>query len=96
MKLKLDSMPLGVLTGIVFPVIVLCGYYFINYSYMSLSGFLNYLILGGVYLPLISLCVVANLLVFFIFIWREDYQTTRGILLSTFLYAGIVFYMKLV
>ena len=92
---KGDSMFLGVVMGLISPAITFMGYYLINYNYMTFRGFINYLILGKTYSPLISLCVVTNLLVFFIFIWKEDYRTTKGILLSTFIYAAWVFYLKL-
>ena len=95
MKAKLDSMVLGILLGIVSPFIAFLGYYLINYRYMTADGFIRYLALGKVYTPLITLCVLANFMVFFIFISKDAYKTSRGILFSTFLYAGFIVYLKL-
>ena len=94
MKSKFDSMVLGFLLGVISPIIGFFIYYFAEYSYMTMRGFVNYLVLGQVYTPLISLCVVANLPVFYIFLRMDKYYSARGIILSTFLYAGLVFYLK--
>lgn len=94
MKLKLDSLLLGFLLGMIAPVIVFFGYFFINYPYMSFGGFVNYLILGRTYSALISLCVIANLLVFFLFLQKDKYLSARGVIMATFIYAGLVFYLK--
>jgi len=94
MKFKTDSLPLGLAIGIIAPIIVFFGYYFIGHPYMSLQGFINYLVLGKIYSALISLCVVANLGTFFLFIQKDKYFSARGIILATFIYAGLVFYLK--
>ena len=94
MKEKFDSIWLGIVLGLFSPIIGFFVFYFTNYNYMTLSGFINYIILGSSYAPLISLSVIANLPVFYIFIQKNKYHTAKGILLTTFLYAFFVFFLK--
>lgn len=94
LKINLDSLPLGILLGILAPAIAFFSYYFINYRYMSSGEFINFLALAKTSSALVSLCVLANLLLFYIFIQAEKYLSAKGILLSTFLYGGLVVYLK--
>lgn len=82
------------LIGLIAPMIVFALYYLINYRFMSISGFFNYLRLGGTYTPLVSLCVLVNLGCFYPFIWKEKWNGARGVLTATFLWAGFVVYLK--
>jgi hypothetical protein len=89
-----DKIWIGLSIGLIAPVIVFSGYYLINYNYMKLSAFINYMRLGDTYTPLISLCVLANLLPFYILINKEKYQGTKGVLGATFVWAGIIIFLK--
>lgn len=84
----------GLLIGVLAPFIALSCYYFFNYSYMTIGGFVNYLRLGDTYTPLVSLCVLANLLPFYIFLNKEKYAATKGILGATFIWAGLIVFLK--
>ncbi len=61
---------------------------------MTISSFINYLRIAHTYAPLTSLCVLANLAVFFPFIWKEKWESARGVLASTFIWAAIVVFLK--
>lgn len=58
--------------------------------------FIRYCISGKVLAPIISLCVIPNLGVFYLFINRYKIKTGRGVILSTFLYAGLILYLRMV
>lgn len=94
-KVKYDSILIGTLCGLVTPMIGFLGYYFIRYSGMYFPAFIRYLYEGGTFLPILSLCTVPNLLIFFIFIWTNRDKSARGVLLATILYASYVCIMKL-
>ena len=94
MKFNFDSQVLGTVLGLLAPAIAFFSYYFINYNYMSAREFYNYITEAKTTSAITSLCVLANLLVFFIFIQTEKYYSARGVLLSTFIYAGVVCYLK--
>lgn len=89
-----DKTWIGLLIGIVAPLISFILYYFINYHFMPFRSFINYMKLGNTYTPVISLCVLTNLVVFYLFIWKEKYMGTRGVLAATFIWAAFVTYLK--
>ena len=89
-----DKMWLGVSLGVLAPVLTMFGYYLINFHHITLMRFFEHIYKVHIEAPFLSLCVVSNLLVFFIFIWSEKYLSARGVLLSTFLYGGAVVYLK--
>ncbi|MBN8702092.1 MAG: hypothetical protein J0M08_03450 [Bacteroidetes bacterium] len=94
MGLKYNTQKLGVLLGLIAPSIAFGLFYVINFSHMPFESFITKIKLAHIYTPLISLCVIANLPTFFGFIWTERYYSARGVLLSTFLYAGLVVFLK--
>ena len=89
-----DKLWIGLLLGLITPFIVLCGYYLINYQYMSIGEFIRYLILGDTYTAVISLCVLANLAAFYPFVWKEKWNGARGVLGATFVWSLIVILLK--
>ena len=94
-KKKFDSLWIGAVAGLISPLISLFGFYLAKYSHLSFSQFFSQVLLGyDILTPVISLCVIINLLVFFIFIWTNRNHSARGVLLATFIYAGYVVYQK--
>lgn len=91
---KYDKLLLGLALGIITPVLVLFVYYKINFYYLRVDTFLFEAFMKRIFLPLLSLCVVGNLAVFFLFIQTERYYTARGIVFATLLYAIAVFIFK--
>ncbi len=93
-KLNFDKMWLGIMLGILAPLITMYIYYLVNFSHINIAKFITHLFKFQIQSSFLSLCVVSNLLVFFIFIWSEKYFSARGVLLSTFIYGGAVVYLK--
>lgn len=94
-KKRFDSLTIGAVSGLVAPLISLFVFYLIAYRNMAFSQFFHEILIGyGILMPVISLCVIINLLVFFIFIWTNRNYSARGVLLATFVYAGYVVYQK--
>lgn len=93
---KYDSVVLGTIAGFLLPAFAFFLYYFIRYRGMYFRAFIHYLYEGGTFLPIISLCVVPNLLIFFIFIWTNRDRSARGVLQATFVFALYVCIMKLI
>jgi len=89
-----DSQWLGFACGVLGPMVTFFFYYLISFRYMTFPRYINYLVTGNIYTPVISLCVITNLLVFFIFLWTNKNFGARGVLFSTFLYAFFIFYLK--
>lgn len=89
-----DRIWLGAVLGIVAPILTMLAFYYFNFSHISILKFIEHLFAVHIQSSLLSLSVVSNLLVFFVFIWTEKYQSARGVLMSTFLYGGLVVYLK--
>ena len=92
---KLDSLWIGAVIGLFSPLCSLFVFYLIRYHHITFEKFFNEILLEhNILTPVISLCVITNLLVFFIFIWTNRNHSARGVLLATFIYAGYVVYQK--
>ena len=98
MKQKLDNIIVGLLLGLVFPVIGMFVYYMFTYrSQTSFSGFLEYYSRMNVVVAAMSLsCYITNLPLFFGFIWANMNKTSRGVLFATMAYTGWVIYEKFI
>jgi hypothetical protein len=94
-KAKYDSVTLGTILGLLTPTVTFIIYYLIRYRGMYFPAYIHYLNSGGLFLPILSLCVVPNLLLFFIFIWTKRDKSARGVLQATFVFAIYVCIMKL-
>jgi hypothetical protein len=95
MRSKFDRVWLGLVLGLLAPWLVMLVYYRIVYSYLLPDDFLHKMFVQMVFLPVLSLCVVVNLGIFFLFIWTEKYFSARGVIFATLLYAIYVFAVKL-
>lgn len=84
----------GFIAGIIIPIFVILGFYFYR-NYENLSSFINSLMSMGIISKLVSLCVVPNLLLFFLFMWKNNLRPARGVIGATFIYALLVLAMKL-
>ena len=96
MQNKWDKVWTGLAPGLIAPIILLAFYWQINYSYMSLDQFNQFMGFGELHIRLISLFVVINLAIFFIFIWRNLNYAARGVLYATFIYTVIVALVKFI
>ena len=85
---KKDSISLGLLLGFLAPIAGMFIYYFIQFRSFPLEEFFSILLrekslLTGV----ISISLIANAIVFTIFINRHHDKTARGVFIATCIYA---------
>ena len=87
------------LTGMVLAIVVPCITLYLSYQYKfaaySIQDFIDMMIMRAILSKLLSLCVLPNLLLFFIFIKLNYLKSARGVLLSTMLLALVVLIVKL-
>lgn len=95
---KLNSIWIGLLIGFLTPIITLIIVYFTTFKNKGYTPaeFWDFLILMGIFGKLLSLCVVPNLAVFFVFIWRNLLLSARGVLAATLITAIIIIFYKFV
>lgn len=91
--LKYDEQRIGLVSGLIIPVITIIVFYFVR-NPNSFESFINQIIGVNIYSELISVCVVPNLLLFFIFIWTGRMQSAKGVIGATFIYAIIIVILK--
>jgi hypothetical protein len=56
--------------------------------------FFAFLLLGRVLSAVLSLCLLPSLGVFYLFVNKEYYKTTRGIILSTIIVGAFIVWLK--
>ena len=91
---KYNSIRLGIVLGILAPMIGFLVVYLLAFRGMSFSEYLDLLVFRKKLSSIISLSVIPNLLPFFIFIWLNYLYSARGVLASTLLFALIVIITK--
>ena len=94
-KPNLDTTATGTLFGIFVPIITFLIVYFIMSGNQTLNEYLQRLIDRNIQGHFISISVIPNLLIFFIFIWLYKMKAARGVLLSTFLWAFVILAIRL-
>lgn len=94
-KSKFNNTFSGLFLGILVPVITFFILYYILSGDLTLNDYLKRLIDRNIQGHFISISVIPNLLVFFIFIWLNTMKAARGVLLSTFIWAFLILALKL-
>jgi hypothetical protein len=92
---KLDKGWVGFVGGLIIPLVVMFIFYQVNFGQLNPQSFVFLTFARKIFPPLLSLCVVVNLGLFFLFYWRQLYYAARGVIASTLIYAFIVLFMKL-
>jgi hypothetical protein len=90
---RLDSMALGLIAGLVLPLITLVLIWMVRYD-IGLGEFLSSFQRLGMLSKLISLSVIPNLLLFFIFIWTNRTFSARGVIFATLVVAMVMLLLK--
>lgn len=93
-NINLNKIWIGLVLGILAPLVTLLIVQRSNYKTLNIFEFIDRMEMMGVYTKILSLCVIPNLLFFFLFIWRNYLASARGVLMATFIYAGIVIIYK--
>ena len=76
---------IGLALGIVLPLIVFLLVYCIGYSKKSFGEFLETAFIIQALPKILCMCVLPNLVVFYLFLNREFWYATRGVITATLL-----------
>jgi hypothetical protein len=94
--LKKDDFKLGVILGLVGPMIGLFGYYFWKFSLYSFSDFFNALSQNKPLITAITIpCLLVNIIFFTYYINTKKDQTAKGIFVVTLIYAVTALLFKI-
>ncbi len=91
---KFDHLLIGLFLGLLAPSIGILIFFYSKFSESNLSEFLTVSIQEKMLSPLLSLCAVINLAVFYLFIQLDKLQTGKGIILATFIYGLAIVLLK--
>ena len=73
-----DRTWVGLAIGILFPIAIYAIYYYFVYN-------------SGLRKMNVSLCIATNLIPFYLYQRKERYNGLKGVLIATFVWAGIIF-----
>ncbi len=97
--LKKDNLKLGILLGLIVPIFGLIIYYFMKFYSLNV-GFLEFLGFLRQYKSLLtgmsSVALVANAVIFTIYINSHRDKTAKGIFVATIVYAITVLLIKII
>jgi hypothetical protein len=91
---KLDKFWIGLLMGLIFPVIIFFLYWLFFHSYLSFPrGFYRYLTGGYLLSNVIKLCGLSDLLIFYFGLKKNMNGFSKGVIVSVLFYVGLVAYV---
>ena len=93
---KLDSVGLGIIAGMVLPVLVYMILYFTKVMDIRNVLFSDYSILSTILPLLISHCILPNIILFFICNALDKMLTAKGVVIATLIMTVGIFAIKLI
>jgi len=93
-RYTLNNFTLGLILGILAPIVTMLIVYFSRFSQYIFTELIDYLINTQIFTKIVSLCVIPNLILFFVFIWLNYLHSARGVLMATIIFAIFVFVTK--
>ena len=93
---KYNNLRIGLILGILAPLLGFIVIYGVAFRGMTVSEYFDLLIYNKKLSSIISLSVIPNLLLFFIFIWLNYLYSARGVLASTMIFALVVVITKFI
>lgn len=92
---KIDKQWIGLAIGLILPSITFFLIYFFAYPKHSLVSYYEMIMAKRFFSQILSLAVIPNAGVFFLFIWANKLSAAKGALAATILMALVVFGVKI-
>jgi len=93
--LKKDNFKLGILLGLVLPILVFFGIYYLRFSEYPFDRFLLLLKQENRLITFFGTwCMVANIALFTLYVNTNRYQTSKGVFAVTVIYGVLVLLLK--
>ncbi len=93
---KINKIWIGFLFGIFIPAFSFFCYWLFFHSQLYFpNGLIRYLRSGDMLQEVAIVCVVTNLIVFYLSLNKKIFDFGRGLMYATFLYVGLVLYISL-
>ncbi len=85
----------GFVPALLLPLLGFYIYYLLFFGYMTFDGFVDHVVRSNLAVSVLSLGVILNLGLFFLYYVKEIDKAARGVIGATFLYAFVVLYFKI-
>ncbi len=93
--LKKDDLKLGILLGLLAPVVGIFGYYLAKFRLFTLQEFFHVLrIQPSLLTGIVSIALILNAVIFTLYINQQKDKTARGIFIVTCIYALAALFVK--
>ena len=89
-----DNTIIGLLVGLIAPLIVMLGFWQVQFGHNSLLGFYEIMVQSNNLPCLISIGLLGNLGAFFLFYRLKLDVSARGVIMATFLYGLVIVILK--
>jgi len=97
---RLNAAPIGLLAGLLFPMLALVFLYFFFFSSWNFDTYLKMFVNFKLSVDMnnaskmVSLAMIANLIPFYYFLNRKYYYTTKGVLIASFMLVVLILLYK--
>ena len=94
-KSKLNKLSIGLVSGILIPIISILIFYFVNrYRFGSFERFVRHFVVFHLTSHLVSLSVIPNMAIFYLFIKKNFLYSARGVVLATLIYGVVIIILR--
>ncbi len=86
-KSKFNNIPVGIILGLLTPLVIFLIFYLVQGmpADMSLHSFIFQYSIRNVLPNILSLCAIPNLLIFWLFLQKGNYLSSKGIIIAIFI-----------
>lgn len=95
-KKRFDKLKVGLLPGIFLPILAFFIYYLLKFRDVKFEVYLQYIHEYRILFKIMSLCVLSNLPLFYIFIQFKKLRSAQGVVMAVFFYAFLVLAYRLI
>ena len=93
--IKKDNLTFGIILGLLLPFVGMIGFYFYRFHRLTIIEFIQYLgIEQRLITNMVSFSLMANAIIFTLYVNAHIDKTAKGIFISTCLYAIFVLVLK--
>jgi hypothetical protein len=89
-----NNILVGLLFGLIVPFLALMIVYLTGFPGFRFIDFFRFTMSKNILQNLVSLCGLANLPLFYLFIRSESYESVKGVILATFILVLLVIILK--
>lgn len=95
-KNRFNKIQLGLLPGILIPILTFTAYYFLKFNDIKFNLYLQHIHEYRILFKIMSLCVLTDLPLFYIFIQNKKLRSAQGVVMAVFFYAFLVLAYRLI